>query len=809
MKTYTIAVGRSRTEVSWNNREINWSTLTDKLRYPRRTAETVAQYEAMPRDQKGKVKDVGGFVGGRLREDGSRRTAGSVTARSLVTLDIDFGGPDTIGVIRDALAGVRWCLYTTHSHTPEKPRYRLVVPLSKEITPDEYIPLSRKVAEDIGLDLFDDTTYEPHRLMYWPSCPSDGEFVFEEGPGEDLSPESVLDRYADWRNVSEWPVSSRVTKALQRRGSKQEDPTSKPGLIGAFCRTYSITRAMDTFLPGLYENIGENRYTYTKGSTAGGAIVYEDKWLYSHHGTDPCCGRLCNAFDLVRIHLYGDLDAGASPDTPVNRMPSFKAMSDAMEKDDSVRIRLMEERVGQARSDFDGVEAPAGSKDWKKALRTGRKGEVISNPHNISVILHNDPALKGCVRNNDLTGDTELTRDLPWRTMEDDPRWKDTDYTALTVYFSEHYDIQNQNQILNNLDLVADERHYHPIREYFNGLTWDGTPRLDTLLCDYLGADDSELTRAMTRKHFTAAVARIYEPGRKYDNVLTLIGAEGLGKSSLIRILAHDQWFSDSLTSIEGKEAMDALRGNIFIEMGELTNYKRSTSDAYKAFIAKDFDKFRPAYGRRTITVKRQCVFWASTNETAFLKGDTGNRRFWPVFCGAKKPTRNVWRDLPGEVDQIWAESIYRYNQHEPLILSPELSSMAKKRQEGVNEMSTDDRRGLIEEYLSRQLPATWDRMTSEERRGWLTTPSTGAEDIGSVLHERETVCAIEILVECFGMKLDEKTRYRTKEIVQILRSLPYLEPVEGTRRVPIYGPQRVFKKVGGNNTVTTDETIW
>ena len=350
MNEYTISTGSSRNSTEWPNRKTTWEKFVAKLGKPKTTKETMEEYKAMTKDQRGKVKDVGGFVGGVVR-DGGRRKADSIVSRSMVTLDLDEATPSTLGTVGDMLYGAAWCLYSTHSSTPDKPRYRLVIPLSRDVSPEEYIPIARRVADDIGIDTFDDSTYEPHRLMYWPSVSSDGDYVFQTGDGAPLDADRVLATYVDWANPLEWPMSSRVTKLLHSKpGSKQKDPTTKDGIIGAFCRTYSVTDAIETFLPGVYTPTAHpDRWTYAKGSSAGGAIIYNDgKFLFSHHGTDPCCEKTVNAFDLVRIHLYGSEDEGADINTPANRLPSFIHMEKTAREDPKVHKALVMEMLKSA-----------------------------------------------------------------------------------------------------------------------------------------------------------------------------------------------------------------------------------------------------------------------------------------------------------------------------------------------------------------------------------------------------------------------------------------------------------------------------
>lgn len=802
MRNYIIATGRNRMDTEWKDREVSWEWVKARLAKVKQTAETAAEYAAMKPAIKGRVKDVGGFVGGSV--DGGRRTAQNVAFRSLVTLDIDYGNADTVDTVGLVLE-CSWALYSTHSHTAEKPRYRLVVPLSRDVSADEYVPIGRRVAEWVGIELFDPSTYEPSRLMYWPSCSRDGEFVFKSGGAGELNADDVLASYTDWRDASEWPAAGSESVLPVSKGTKQEDPTEKEGVIGAFCRAYTIEEAIETFLPGVYAPTDkEGRYTYTPGSTVGGMIVYDGKWAFSHHGTDPAGGRLCNAFDLVRIHLFRDADTGVSPDTPANKLPSFKAMERFAVEDRKTAGLMAEEKMDSIQSDFaelagkDEGKKVATDRAWVREMQMDeRRRNFLPSPYNFGLIVRNDPLLAGHVRRDLFRGRDVVVKDLPWRGVkEGDPFWNNSDDNGLIDYVSKHYALVGKQALLDAADLVVSQNCFHPVRDYLNALHWDGVERLDTMLIDYLGAADTPVVRAMTRKHFAAAVARVMRPGIKYDYVLTLIGPEGIGKSSLIRAMGRGEWFDDSLTTIEGKDGMEQIRGKWLVEMGELTNYKKSTSEAYKAFISKQEDSYRPAYGRKTEVYPRQCVFFATTNERAFLKGDTGNRRFWTVECGLDMPAKDVWTELATEVDQLWAEAVVRYNEGEQLYLGHDLEAQARELQEEHNEVSGDDRIGLIEAYIHTPIPQGWQGMTREQRRDWFRLQSASEPSEAEPRVMRGTVCAVEVLCECFGQSLDERTRYRTREINQILRNLPGLEEI-GVRYDDCYGGQRRFRIKG------------
>ena len=220
--------------------------------------------------------------------------------------------------------------------------------------PDEYEPVARRIASTLGIDQFDDSTFEPERLMYWPSTSKDGVFETNYQDGALLNVDEILATYHDYHDTSEWPVSNRQETTIRRDIKKLGDPTEKKGLVGAFCRTYDIYKAIATFLPNVYDaSRDDKRFTYHNGSTANGLIVYEDgKFAYSHHGTDPAGRRTLNAFDLVRIHLYGDRDDNVQPTTNITKYPSYLAMEDLCSADKEVRRTIAEEKLKDAGEDF-------------------------------------------------------------------------------------------------------------------------------------------------------------------------------------------------------------------------------------------------------------------------------------------------------------------------------------------------------------------------------------------------------------------------------------------------------------------------
>ena len=786
-----VATVISRNTKTGKNQTISWSDLLEKISATTVTSETVAEYRKMTKDEQDNIKDVGGFIGGWLR--GGRRKADCLEHRSMLTLDADFANADLLDTL-DLEHGCAAAVYSTHKHTEEKPRLRLLVPLSRVVTAEEYQAVSRLLASDLGMDQFDDTTHQPTRIMYWPSTSTGGKFFFDHRDGPWLDPDELLARYTDWHDTSFWPMSSRETQVRQRDAKKQGDPTLKEGLVGAFCRTYDVPAAIAAFLPDRYDQVKEDRYTFTGGSTAAGLVLYDGGcFAYSNHATDPASGRLCNAFDLVRIHLFGDEDENVKPDTPMNRRPSFLKMQELAAQDTEVKRLLTRERMEKARADFD-VESPEDDESWMDELDVDRKGNIRSTINNAYIILRHDPMLKGAVAYNELKVRPVAVRDLPWRKVADTVNgstWGDADDSALRKYLEKTYNLTGKEKIMDGMINAAAANSIDPVKGYLEGLEWDGTPRLDTLLVDYLGAEDCPYTRAVTRKTFTAAVARVFEPGCKFDYVLTLSGPQGRGKSTLVAKMSNG-WYTDSLAGIGTKEAYEGIQGYWLVELGELAAMKKTEIETTKNFISKQVDSYRAAYGRRVEDHPRRCLFIGTTNSTAFLRDDTGNRRFWPVRLGDRAPEKTVWNDLTQPViDQLWAEACFYYLDGESLILPPELTEAALEQQQDFTE--DDARQGLVEEYLETLLPENWKEKNREERQLWFKFPED-MEGIG--VQQRTTVCAAEVWAECMGRDPANFSRQEKREVTAILRQLSGWKEEHGRQKCGPYGLQVRFRRV-------------
>lgn len=799
-KLINIAIGRSRKEINYVNKSISYlDFINNYLKDTKYTKENYKEYINFSKDIQDNIKDVGGFVGGFLK--GGKRRKDTVINRSLVTLDADFAYENMIEDI-EKNCDFAMCIYTTHKHAKENPRFRIVIPLSYEVDPIEYEAIARKLAFNIGIDYFDDTTYSPSRLMYFPSTSKDGDYVFKIIDKAWLNPKDILNSYENYKDESSWPFSSRTKKKVinSNINTPKENPRLKEGIIGAFCRVYNVFDVIEKYLSNIYKKgDSEYRYTYINGSSSNGLIIYENgDFAYSHHSTDVCLDKLCNSFDLLRLHKFSNLDEKVSEDTPINKLPSYINMIEFISKDEKVILELGNSKLKQAKEDFKdlyNLNEDNNENIWITKLEVDKKGMYKASNKNIVTILENDINLKGKIAYNLFSNRTMVKGDLPWRSVSDKVRgdiWQDSDDANLRVYIDITYGIVAPYKINDGLAIIEKKNKYHPIIDYLNSNTWDKISRVDTLMIDYLGAEDCEYTRSITRKMLVAAVSRVFNPGIKFDYMLVLVGRQGIGKSYIINLLGRE-WYSDSLNTVYGKEAYEQLQNAWILEMAELSATKKADAEAIKHFISKTEDSYRQAYGRRVDTFKRQCVFFGTTNENEFLKDRTGNRRYWPLMVGVNKPLKNLFKDLnKSEINQIWAEALYLYKCGEKLILEGDVEREANLKQE--QHLESNSKEGMIREFLNMKLPKSWDKMDVFERRIYIGE-GNGLREEGCII--RDKVCSAEIWVELFGGDMKMFYKGNAREINDILRKIDGWSALKNgagkLRFGKIYGVQRAF----------------
>jgi len=780
MRELAIAYGNNRQAKKWVNKTTSFDELKERLKVTIRTTESAEEYARFSKAQKDNAKDHGGFVAGALK--GGRRKIDTVELRSMVALDGDRIDKTFLENYETSTPYTS-VLYTTHSSTDENPRVRLIFPLTRDVTPEEFVAVSRYLAQMLGIDYFDECSYQPNQLMYWPSTPSNGSFVYKEVDKNWLNPDEILNAHPEWTDPTRLPTSSRESKANTVANQKVQDPLEKDGIVGLFNRVYfPISKAIEAFLSEVYEPTeNENRYHLIESSSIAGVEIKEDgKFVYSHHAKDPAYLKLCNAFDIVRIHKFGDDDD----------KKSFRDMCEFAMQVDEVKVLAANERLALAEEDFS-----ADSDDWKTRLKYQPKTSLLENSvYNLNLILNNDPDFRNFAY-NELANRIQVTGSLPWERPEGNKFWRDADTAQLKSIIDIRYlPFSSRNHDV-AFTKIADDRRFHPIRDYLDSLpVWDGTKRVEDVFIKYLKANDTEYIRTVTRKTFAAAVARIYVPGIKFDCVPVLDGDQGIGKSTIVKDLVTADYYSEtlSLTDMDDKSGAEKLQGFWVVEIGELAGMRKADIEKVKAFLSTSDDKYRPSYGKVVESHPRQCIVIATVNgERGYLRDITGNRRFWIIKVHQKKQ-KKTWNFTEEYRQQFWAEAKEIWKSSEKLYLEGDILEEAEKAQKGA--METDERVGMVEEYLNTPLPADWDDMDLFARRNYLNgSEFGGTQHIGTIA--RTSVSNAEIWCECLNHSLPDLKTTDSYQIAALMAQISGWERTTNIKRLPIYGRQRLYQK--------------
>jgi len=806
-----IAKAASRRSPTWKNFGMSWRDFVTRLRQVTRTGESMAEYKKMQKAMRDARKDIGGFVGGYL--EGGKRRKGAVKFRDLLTLDLDYAPSLTELKTKLAALGFALVAYPTHSSTHEHPRYRVVAPFSRHVKSEEYEPIARKIAEHIGIDYMDATTYEPERLMYWPSVPQDADGAVYVQEGEAINADAVLAEYEDWHDASAWPTGKRETVTHERTLKKLGDPREKPGAIGAFCRAYTVREAMEKFIPGVYTPVlgDENRFTYAKGSTTGGAILYDgDLFLCSHHDTDPAGGgHEVNAFDLVRLHKFGELDSEDEL-TPINKRPSYQKMVSLTWADEKVRKEADAANLALMKDDllaqgWDADEVNKLDTTWRTQLETNSKtGAYLPSMRNVLLILEKDATVAGMVGRDEFADRLTVRHALPWDVEAKGRAWSDADDAQLRIWFDRNYGINRVKQFIDDGMLaMAEKFKFHPVRNYLNSIEWDGLPRVETFLVEFLGAEDTPLTRESMKVWVKGAVARIFVPGIKFDLTLSLTGPQGIGKTMILERLGGD-WFNATVTTVKNKDALVQLLGSWIIELGEGQAVTKSDNDELKAYLTRTVDKFRPPYGKRVVEYQRQCVFAITENDDIFLKDRTGGRRFLIVRCKGIQDMEERRKKLaeltPEFIAQLWAEAKVMWETDRSLLLPEYVQEDAKRIQEESTEGK--EKAAIVQNFLDTPRPPQWEDMPLSERISFVKGRWKEEDRAAGIIDDTsnyvlpQKTCAMEILCELFGMDFGRVRNIDTREINTIMQHMPGWKlhnSKSGMLRFKLYGPQRAY----------------
>lgn len=770
-KEIIISTAPNRYAKKWKNERMRWEDFAAKC----------------SRHQVSNIKDHGAYAG--ETSDGLRNGR-SITSRYLITLDADRAYSDLWEAFTRNFPNIDAVCYSTFSHTEEKPRYRLVIRLNAPILrsghPDDfsraYEAAARYIAARLGIEQFDDCSYRVTQMMFWPVCPPGSSPKAYRSDGEGLDVNAILNTYGDWRDKNQWPVAPGCEVNRPAEGKKPQDPRGKPGFIGAFCRCYTVREAIEKFLADVYEPRGD-RYAFIGSHSAPAVRIYDnDTFAYSDHDTDPASGRSLNAFDIVRLHRFGELDAEADADTPVNRLPSYIAMLDFCRNDPDTIQQFTQDRDAEALSHFSPVELDeieSAPPEWAQQLTRDRKGRVTPNPGNIELLCTCDIVLKKLCY-NEFAGKTEAVEDSNILHLRAGEGLIDTTETCARNYLYRRYGLTVPRLAFSEQWEAAarhPERTFNPVKDFIKAERWDGIKRIDNLLSYYLGADDSAATREAFRKWCIAAVARIFNPGIKFDYVLTLEGPQGTGKSTFLKTLAG-KWFNDSIVlDSRDKEKSEQILGSWICEFSDLNGLSRADFSGLKGWLSKTEDKFRPAYGRHTVQVPRSCIFAATTNNPEPLRdAEQGNRRWLMIHIDGAPEERSG--ELAEVVPQIWAEAYRYYSTGETLDISRETLRVMAGRQLASSDIAGDEMRDAIDDYINTPVPPfDADRM---EWKNWYdgNNCAVGTQPV-------ETICARDFLWEKYGIA-PNNSQYgkQVKKFNQIMRTF-YLDTWEELAHVP------------------------
>lgn len=770
--TLAAATAPHRDSKNWTNEELTWGTLRSWCAY-----------------EVGTRKECGNYLLGTLR--GTRRIKSAILSRTGITLDVDTPGEGFLSAVELLLPNCAALVHSTFSSTPDSPRWRVIIPLAREVKPHEYTLMANILMDHLGREQFDPGSDQPERYMFRPAAQQPEWFQWHEIEGPALDPDELLENFEG--DLSE--------AAVPKVHNMKRDPFSIGGTIGAFNRAFDdFAQLVEEFdLP--YEESGAGRWKYTDAKAVAGMGAVTPGIYFSHHVTDPAYGKACNAFDLVRIHKFGHLDAQSSDSTPVNRLPS----NVEMEKFASQQARVLTELLGRDFTDemsdlADNLDPETNTElppaQWWNNLSVHPKtGEVTETIKNWDLIFAHDPAL-GNFHFNEMMRTIEPKGNFPWREKVEADVLGDADIAKLADHAERRYNLKiSKERLYQRIQSAAQDRRFHPVKDYLLSLQWDGEKRLDTALP---GVEDSEYTRMVARKALTAAVARVMQPGCKWDHMVILYGTQGLGKSHWIERMAKG--FDDSLGQIGSKDTLVNMQRSWFVVSDEGHSLKKADFAQLKEFITKTRDTFRAPYDRSAQEYPRHCVFWGTTNDEVFLRNEEGNRRFL-VLEIKEKVDFDLWTEE--YVDQIWAEAVQSWRDGERLFLTPDEEALAEKARR--RHIAEEPLFGLVRRYLETPVDKNWNKMSTMERVHWMEERDTGFEQGDQAITE---VCSLQLYMEVAGAPRNDTNRdYLIREYYKIMASFPGWKLEPGQRDVPNYGRQRVFVRIP-DDELSVDDLI-
>ena len=804
----------------------------------KRTREKYSEYISADKMTKLNIKDVGGFIGGET--EGNKRINGIRIMRQLLTLDIDTKSPNVLDYIKRNVNF--YCIvHTTHSHNPDENRYRIIAPLSREVNADEYEALGRRIAYSIEntkseswKGLFDETTFQANRLMFFPSVSADGEYICEllnldmlaeKQPIIDV--DEILSEYLDKNDIYEWFKPEKVnTEQIGKNTLQNKNPLKAKGMVGAFNRTYSISQAIEKFLPNVYRKERNGRYTYIDGdSHGGGMILNNDTIFYSHHGTDPANLYYRSAFDLVRIHLFGNYDNQFTPEKELEekfleKTDSFKRMIEfcrsipevVAHSDSNISLRnKLEQQEAYIDEHFTDMEEekPATEKEevddnsWLVKL-DGIKSQMAK----LDIIFSKDKTVGNLFYFDTFRDNICFNRKPHWhRRFKEGMALTDKDMAHIRAHLDKVFDIRGERQIDDAIVVEADKIQKNKVIDWFDSLVWDKKPRLETFFNEFFKVPLNPFTRVAFKHWLVGAVSRIYEAGAPMDLLLIIKGKQGIGKSLFFKRLATPDFskpgehlYSDTKIDFnKAKDSYEQLEGVWIYEWKELAGMNMSDQESIKAFVDKTEDKFRRSYGRRNVEIKRRVAFGGSTNDNAPLRDRTGNRRFLVMDSGLEQNEcyiKDKTKFSQEYRDQLLAEAIELYHSGYDIFEWTEEQLRWWERSNESN-LAENDFMGRISSYLEMKRPKSWYSMSVEQMKYYMQKYDFDKNENGDVMYNEEDletatkVCVSEIWQVALGQKDLTINRYQRDLIYQSIERLGWKIDKTKQARFGVFGHQR------------------
>lgn len=852
MKKYKITTFKNRftTEGNLTERTIEeiYTAFKGKVK---RTKEKYNEYVNADKATKLQIKDVGGYVGGETQ--GGKRTNGIRITRQLLTLDIDTKLPNIMEYLKRNV--YFFCIvHSTHSHAPDENRLRIIAPLSREVNEDEYQALGRRIAYSIEnakhetlRGLFDETTFQANRLMFFPSVCADGEYICELlnlDMSLDMDEQSiidvdkVLDSYLDKNDIYEWFKPEKQDELqIGKNSITNKNPLKAKGMVGAFNRTYTVSQAIEKFLGNVYKRERNGRYTFIGGeSFGGGTILANDTLFYSHHGTDPANLYYRSAFDLVRIHKFGSYDVGFTPEKELEKdvleksdsftkMIEFcRAIPEVVEHSESnvaltQRLEQQEKYVDEHWSDPNNEQGqttqPQENKDSKSWLV--QLDGLKSSTAKLDIIFSNDDTIGNLFYFDTFRANICFNRKPFWhKDFVEGQALQDKDMAHIRVHLDKVYGVKGEKTIDDAIIVEADKIQKNKVLEFFETLKWDGTPRLETFFQDFFKVQPNPFTKAALKHWLVGAVSRIYRAGAPMDLLLIIKGKQGIGKSLFFKKLATidfnksaDHLYSDTKIDFDkAKDSYEQLEGIWIYEWKELAGMNMSEQESIKAFVDKTEDKFRRSYGRRNVEIKRRVAFGGSTNDTTPLRDRTGNRRFLVMESGLNQNEcyiKDETKFTQAYRDQLIAEAIHLYkNKFDIFAWSEEEMKWWDRSNE--SNLAENDLLGNISSYLTMKRPRTWYSMSVEEMLEYVNQYDFQNHRSGSAvwgethLIDPDRVCVMELWKVALRQKDITINRFHRELIGSALENLGW-EITKQQQRFGIFGHQAqiVKKAVVGN----------